>query len=121
MNARKNRCYNEQGFRTNYVHTSIPLVHEVSTRFVSLQNWKIATVSSATKSRGRGTACYLLRERETETRNNTGKIQNGIIKAQPTYGRETYLLTQMEVKALFCLKQFKRKARRYFYYNFHST
>jgi hypothetical protein len=100
-----------------------PTVYEESTIFVWLQNWEIATVSSATKSWGRATTCYLLREREREIkrRNNAGKLQNGVIKAQPTYGRGTHLLTQMEVRALFCLKQFKRKARKYIYYSCHST
>jgi len=41
-----------------------PTLYEVSTTFVPLQNWEIATVSSAAFSRGYGTACYLLRERQ---------------------------------------------------------
>jgi hypothetical protein len=35
-----------------------PTVYEISEIFVSLQNWEIATLSSASKSRGRETACY---------------------------------------------------------------
>jgi hypothetical protein len=52
------------------------LVYEVSTVFVSLQNWELATVSSMTKSRSHGTACCLQRQRQIqrETQNKTGKI-----------------------------------------------
>jgi hypothetical protein len=53
----------------------------------------------------------LLAETVTKTKRETEKkqvkLQNEIIKAQTTYGRETYLLTQMEVRALFRMKQFK--------------
>jgi hypothetical protein len=99
-----------------FVH-GLDKIYEISTVLKSLQNWELTTVSSATKSRSRGTACFLQRQRQRERereRERGGtkhvKLQNGIIKAQPTYGRETYLLTQMEVKALFRLKQFKWKA-----------